>query len=170
MGVVTLKRLFFGFGVLALVFLLLSHYKQRDSYRCQQCFSQRDVSQWRIGLWGMEGSIPLTPTWSRMHESQFRHDFFPANHAHDWRFAQGSPYYLFGTTWGGCAIGPGRHITHLYSMYESDPRFRVFIEARLADKSLTKTNLIAMVSLPANSDESPLQKDSEALLEQFYSR
>src|ERR1700733_9489331 len=96
-----------GGVVLALSFLLLN-YKESDSYRCQICFASQSVSQWRLGGWGV-ASLPLTPSWVRISETRFEHDFFATNHVHQWALAQGSPYYFFGTTWGGCAIGGGRY-------------------------------------------------------------
>jgi len=168
---ITRKRLLIGAGGIVFVFSLLFHYKERDSYQCQLCFSGRHVYQWRLGSWGGGGtSIPLTPMWERLEESQFRRDFFPTNHVHDWRFAQGSPYYLFGTKWGGCAIGAGRYTSSLYVTYESDPEFRTFIQAKLRDGSLIRSNVIAMMSEPLSREDTPLQKDSDALLQAFYSR
>src|SRR6266851_2325523 len=93
-------------AVAAGVTILLLHYKERDSYRCQVCSSTKDVVQWRLGAW-TGGSVPLSPKWERVAATQFLHDFLPTNHTHDWKFAQGSPYYFFGTRWGGCALGGG---------------------------------------------------------------
>src|SRR5260370_40322622 len=88
-------------GVVGIAVLFL-HYKQRDSYYCQACWSRKDVFQWKLGSW-MGTSVPLTPSWERLNETRFLKDFLPTNHVHDWMFAQGSPYRFFGTTWGGCA-------------------------------------------------------------------
>src|SRR6516162_3208654 len=170
MRLVTRKRLLICFGGIVLVFLsLFFHYKERDSYLCQSCFSGRNVFQWRLGSWGEAlSSIPLTPKWEFVEESQFRRDFFPTSHVHDWRFAQGSPYYFFGTKWGGCAIGAGRYTSSLYETYESDPEFRTFVHAKLRDGSLTKSNVIAMMSEQLGRDDASLKKDSDALLQAFY--
>jgi hypothetical protein len=156
-------------GGVAVVAALLFHYKQRDSYRCQICFANKDVFQWRLGSWpGL--SIPLTPSWERIAETRFLHDFLPPDHIHDWMFAQGSPYYFFGTTWGGCALGGGRHVSELCQMYESSPEFRTFIAQRLSDGLLGRSNIIVLMSSPRTGEPSPLQKDADALLETFFGR
>src|SRR5262245_7662923 len=100
----TRKRWFIVLGGVAIVAALLFHYKERDSYRCQICWTEKDVFQWRVGSWGGL-SIPLAPRWERISETRFLHDLLPPDHIHNWKFAQGSPYHFFGTTWGGCAIG-----------------------------------------------------------------
>src|SRR5260221_139192 len=111
------KRLLTGFVALTALALLLLHFRQRNSYRCQVCFSKRDVTQWRVGFW-MGTSVPLTPSWQRVTDTHFLQDHLSTNHLHVWKFAQGSPYYFFGTTWGGCAIGGGRYISDFCWMYE----------------------------------------------------
>ena len=165
----TRKRLLVILSTLGVLAGVLFHYKQRNSYRCQVCFAMKDVFQWRIGLWA-GASAPLTPSWERIAETQLLHDFLPTDHVHDWAFAQGSPYYFFGTTWGGCAIGRGRHLSELCRMYESSPEFRAFIEKRVQLGSLTKSNVVALMSCPQTGKPSPLQKDADALLEAFFAR
>lgn len=154
-----------GGAVLGIAVLLL-HYKQRDSYRCQTCFSAKSVYQWRVGGWSAL-SIPLTPSWQRITETHFQHDFFSSNHVHDWAFAQGSPYYFFGTKWGGCAIGAGRHVSDVCQMYESNSRFRAFIAQRLREGSLSTSNLFAMAAVERPWEPSPLREQAEALLDAF---
>ena len=156
-------------GAVAAFAALLLHYKQCNSYRCQICFAKKDVFQWRLGSWG-GASIPLAPSWERTAETRFLHDFLPADHVHDWMFAQGSPYHFFGTTWGGCALGCGRHVSEVCRMYESSPEFRTFIAQRLHDGSLAKSNAIALMSSPRTRAPSPLQKDADALLETFFAQ
>jgi hypothetical protein len=163
------KRYLLVAGMVATVALLLLHYKQRDSYRCRICSSTQDVSQWRLGLW-MSASVPLTPSWERVTETRFFHDFLPPNHVHDWVFAQGSPYHFFGTTWGGCAIGGGRHINELCQLYESNSRFRTFLQTKLRDSSLLKSNIIALMANPLTGEASPLEKDARELLDGFHGR
>lgn len=165
----TRRRLLLVIGAAATVAILLLHYKQRDSYRCQVCFAKKDEFQWRLGAW-MRFSVPLTPTWERITETRFRQDFLPPDHIHDWKFAQGSPYHFFGTTWGGCAIGGGRHVSELCQIYESSPQFRTFITQKMRDGSLAKSNVVALISIARTGEASPLQKDADALLETFYSR
>src|SRR5262249_17852679 len=108
------------------------------------CFATKEVSQWRFGSW-VGASVPLTPSWERISSTHFQQDFLPVGHAHDWMFAQGSPYHFFGTTWGGCGIGGGSFVSELCQMYEHIPEFRIFIAEKLRDGSLTKTNVIAHV-------------------------
>ena len=113
-------------GSVAAIAALLFHFKQRDSYGCQGCLARKDVFQWRLGAW-MDFSIPLTPSWERITESRFLRAFLPPGHTHVWKFAQGSPYHFFGTTWGGCALGEGRRVSKLCEMYESNRQFRRFL-------------------------------------------
>src|SRR5204862_8139580 len=112
--------------------------------------------------------VPLTPSWQRIAETRFQHDLLTEDHVHDWMFAQGSPYHFFGTTWGGCAIGAGRHVSEICQMYESSPEFREFIEQKLRDGSLARSNVIAMMSIRRTGEPSPLRKDADALLETFF--
>lgn len=154
-----------GIAVFAAAGLLL-HYKERDSYLCQTCFERKDVFQWRLGSWSGD-SMPLSPTWERTSNTHFLHDFFPANHAHTWIFAQGSPYYFFGTRWGGCAIGGASDVSPFCQLYESSPEFRGFVQSRLKDGSLTISNLLASVSRPRADEPSPLTEQADALVQTF---
>jgi len=163
------KRLLLVIGSVIAVAALFLHYMQRDSYRCQVCFTKKDAFQWRLGEWG-DWSVPLTPRWERITETRFAHDFIPADHVHDWMFAQGSPYRFFGTTWAGCAIGAGRRVSGLCQMYESSSEFRAFLQGRLRDGSLAKSNLIAMVSVPRTGESPSQKKDADELLEAFFSQ
>jgi hypothetical protein len=165
------KFVFIGVGGIASVFVLLFHFKERNSHQCHQCFSKKHVYQWRLGSWGGAGaSIPLTPKWERLEESQFRHQFFAVDHVHDWRFSQGSPYYLFGSKWGGCALGAGRLTSALHVTYESSPEFRAFIQTKLRAGSLTKSNVIAIMFESLGREDTPLQREADALLQAFYSQ
>ena len=164
----TRKRLLLVIGAVAAAAVLLLHYKQRDSYRCQICFTKKDLFQWRLGSW-MGFSVPLTPSWERITETRFRQDFLRSDHVHDWMFAQGSPYHFFGTTWGGCAIGGGRHVSELCQLYDSSPEFRTFITQKVRDGSLASSNVVALFSMPRTGEPSPLQKDADALLDTFFS-
>jgi hypothetical protein len=151
-------------GGIAAVTLLLFHYKQHDSYYCQVCWSKKDVVQWWVGSW-MGATVPLTPKCERVAETRFLQDFFPTNHVHQWMFAQGSPYYFFGATSGGCAVGGGRHVSEVCQIYESSTDFRAFIKRKLHDGSLTRSNLIALVSRPVDAEAS--QDEAQALLSSF---
>jgi hypothetical protein len=127
------------------------------------------VFQWRLGSWG-GFSVPLTPSWERITETRFAHDFLSSGHIHAWKFAQGSPYHFFGTTWGGCAIGGGRHVSELCQMYEYSPEFRAFISRGLGNGTLTRSNITAMMSGPRLSEPSATQKEAGALLETFFAQ
>ena len=161
------KRLLVVLGAGAAIAGLFFPYKERDSYRCQVCFSTKDVFQWRLGSW-MSASVPLTPTWERVTETHFLHDFLPGRHQHEWKFAQGSPYYFFGTTSGGCAIGGGRRVSDIFRIYESSPEFRTFIQTKLHNGSLNKSNVVALVSNPQIGEASTAQQDTDALLGTFF--
>jgi len=161
------RRLLIVVGAAAAIVLLIFHYKERDSYRCQVCFSEKGVFQWKLGSW-MGASVPLTPSWERVTASHFLTDFFHSDHVHEWEFAQGSPYIFFGTKWAGCALGSGRHVSELCMMYESSPEFRTFIQTKLRDGSLAKSNLIALVSSPRTGGASRQKEDADALLETFF--
>jgi len=163
------KHVLLVIGTIAAVAVLLLHYKERDSYRCQVCSATKDVFQWRLGLW-MGASVPLSPTWERVTETHFRQDFLPADHIHDWKYAQGSPYYFFGTTWGGCAIGSGRQMNEVCQIYESSPEFRTFLQTKMRDGSLSKKNVVALMSSPRTGEASPQQKDADGLLDTFFGR
>jgi hypothetical protein len=143
--------------------------QQRPDYDMpQSCASTAGNGENRHGFW-IGPSIPLTPKWQRIEESQFYRDFLATGHVHDWKFAQGSPYYFFGTTWGGCAIGGGRYANETFWMYASDSTFRAFIRGKLQDGSLTKSNLIALISAPRSfTSDTNVQSDSDALLQAYF--
>ncbi len=151
------------------VAVLLLHFKQRDSYRCQTCFAKEDVFQWRVGFW-MSTSVPLSPQWARVSETRLQQDFFATNHLHDWKFAQGSPYHFFGTTWGGCAIGSGRHVSDLCYLYERNDKFRDFVGRKFADGSLTQSNFVALASNTERSTNSPIRLAAEELMDAYFER
>jgi hypothetical protein len=161
------KHWFIAIGGIIATAALLLHYKERDSYRCQSYWALKNVFQWRLGSWS-GFSIPLTPQWEQVSETRIQHDFFPAGHTHEWAFAQGSPYQFFGTVWGGCAIGVGRHVSELSQLYESSPEFRAFISQRLDEGTLTKSNIITMMSPPRSGKPSPTKQEADALLETFF--
>jgi len=166
MNAKTRKRLLWIGGGIAGVFLLFAHFKERDSYTCQICGARKVETQWRMGLWP-DNSVALTPNFERISETRFLHDFFPANHVHQWRFTQGSPYYFFGTKWGGCALG-FRHTSEISRMYDSNPEFREFVQGKLKDGSLTRSNLLALASTPLDTSDS--RTNEQAFLEMFYNK
>jgi len=163
------KRLLIAIAGIAVACLFFFNFLERDSYRCEVCFSTRDVYQWRLGEW-FGPSLPLTPTWERVAETRFRHDILPANHVHEWKYAQGSPYYCFGTMWGGCAIGGGRHVSDLFQMYESNPNFRTFIQAKLGDGTLSKSNLVKLASYESADATSTFTNEPDTLINSFFTQ
>ena len=163
------KFCYFALGGIGVAAVLLIHYKERNSYRCEICQARKDVFQWRLGTWrGL--SMPLTPRWERIAETNFLCDFLPPGHMHKWEYAQGSPYYFFGTKWGGCAIGGGRHVSDLCQLYERSPEFRAFVSKEIEKGTLAKSNVIAMATTPWSSTPSATQKAADALMEAFLAQ
>lgn len=164
----TRKRLWIAIG-LAFIGVLLCVYKQRETYRCEICFSTKSVFQWRIGSWtGL--SFPLTPSWSVVQETRFQHDFLPQHHSHQWLFAQGSPYYCLGFRWSGCAIGPGRRESDLCQVYDSSEEFRQFIRAKLQGGTLAKSNFVNQAT-NGGLDRIPMATSKMSpLLDEFFNQ
>jgi hypothetical protein len=119
-------------------------YRERSSYRCDVCFAKRDRLQWWIGRWEFL-AIPITPAKEEVTASKFGEDFLPSHSQHTWKFAQGSPYY-WGFMWGGCGIGAGRHRSQTLREYESNARFRKFVQGRLRNGSMDRARVIAVFS------------------------
>ena len=167
----TRRRIITTLIVLATISVALLNYKERDSYRCRTCRSSKHVFQWRLGSWG-GASIPITPKWQRIEESNLYRDFFPADHVHDWQYAQGSPYYLFGTSWGGCAIGGGRHTSELFQLYESSAAFRTLLQTRLREGALSRTAAVELLSMPSSpeSADAPLHAIYQSLLDDYLKK
>jgi hypothetical protein len=159
------KRLIAGIAIVAVCLL---NYLERRSYLCQVCFSGRDDYQWRIGDWGPL-SAPLTPTWSRFHFSRFAQEFALRKHQHQWKFAQGSPYYLFGTMWGGCALGSGRHTSILFRTYEMDRKFRRYVNDEIASGRISTSRFIELASC-VDGDDMVRQRQAQEFLDEYYSK
>ena len=148
--------------------LLLFHYKERHTYICQICQSSKHVFQWKLGFWPDE-SVPLSPKWQHVDETKFYHDFFIGGHIHIWKFAQGSPYYFFGTTWGGCALGSGCKENGPLHIYESDSEFRAFVQGKLQNGTLDRLAVISHLPAPSQTlDAKITQNDIEAVLEEYW--
>jgi hypothetical protein len=133
-------------------------FRQRDTFECDSCHAQRHDRQWRLGWW-QGPSLPLTPASMTVVPSHIGADFFGPTHRHTWRFAQGSPYYAFGLSWGGCALGRGRNGSPLALRYERDEGFRQRLQADIASGTLDRALAIRLLSLqrmPAADDTSPL--------------
>ena len=152
-------------GIFLLTIVGLQNYKQRDTYRCSRCHAAKHDFQWRVGQWsGL--SLPLTPKWEQIEDTDFGHEFLDTEHSHVWEYAQGSPYYLFGTRWGGCAIGKGRHISTWFSFYSQHPDFRAFIKAEVVKGKVSRQDIINWFSEPATGDDA-FQKRMEAVFDGY---
>jgi len=92
------------FGVIVtlnVISLAMCNYRDERNYVCDGSNTAKSVSQWRYGMW-MGSSVPLTPMWETLEASHLYTDFMArVEHRHTWAFAQGSPYYFFGQSWGG---------------------------------------------------------------------
>ena len=131
--------------------LLFLHYKERRSYKCAICHSTKHGFQWRLGSW-LSQSIPLSSKWEHVQESYLHRELLWKEHEHEWRFFQGSPYYLFGTAWGGCALGSGRHMNRFCMCYENDAEFRKFIRRQIETGQLSRKTVLQIVQLPPDDD------------------
>jgi hypothetical protein len=152
-------------AIAAILLFAVFNFKQRDSYSCATCHSDRHVFQWRLGFW-ITASLPLSPSWEVVEQSNIYRDLFPAGHRHEWEFGQGSPYYVFGLVWSGCALGAARDMNEFAEFYELDPGFREFLQHRIISGSLTKETLLRVVMLPRSSlGDEPLDADTLKLTE-----
>src|SRR5579862_3123162 len=131
--------------LMIVAFTPLSFYKERATYMCSECASQRNVYQWVFGL-TPEFSVPVSPHWDVLKISRVCKDLCPPNHQHQWVFGQASPYRL-GYIWYGCAIGAGRP-GYLASEYELSEEFRTYITEQEHQNKLTRTQSLTLLSLP----------------------
>jgi hypothetical protein len=162
------RRLAFWLGVAAIVAaLLLLHFQQIDNYRCQLCQSRRQVRQWRVGFW-MGPSLPLSPRREIVEDSHFCQDFFGSTHVHNWKFAQGSPYYFFGTTWEGCALGGGRHTSQVFQLYECDADFRKFIQSGITNGTLNYSNTFSLIADGSVDQADALREAGQQLIDSYF--
>jgi len=156
---------------------ILFNYNERNSFACESCHSGRDVFQWRMGSWvGL--SIPISSKWERVHESAIFKDLFTNIHKHNWKFRQGSPYYFFGTSWGGCALGSGGRRNDFVQLYEVDGGFRDFVADKISRKEISDEIVMKIAVLEpsydgagaSNSDQDELSLLAESLNEEYYRR
>ena len=122
-------------------------FQKRDRYECGGCASERMDARWYFGLWAT-ASVPLSPVSERTRASRFSQDFPDPAHAHKWTFRQGSPYYFFGTSWGGCGIGGRAVRNELLSSYEGVPAFADFLQARIRRGELSRTEVLSALRAP----------------------
>lgn len=163
-------------GALAILAAVSPSYglrKDRNTYQCQTCFSKRHEFQWKIGDWS-GWSLPVSPKRLVVDESRILRKFTPLPHEHEWKFAQGSPYYWFGSSWGGCALGSGRSRNELVTMLEMPiGEIDRFIGEKLRSGELSTNQLFAALRSQgaASKTGEPLsddQKLAEALMEEFW--
>ena len=96
-------------------------------------------------------------------------------HQHEWEFMQESPYYQFGTKWGGCALGGGGRRNKFAKDYEGLPDFREFIPGKINSRLITKEQILQLLTMPrhltdAQNDDSHLKellKTTRELTDEF---
>ncbi len=171
------RRLAVGLGGFLLLAAMVAPpygvHRKRDTYQCSTCLSMRDVFQWRIGNWASR-SAPLSLQREQVVDSMTFKQFTPRPHVHDWRFAQGSPYYWFGTQWGGCALGAGRHRNELGELAERwTDEFNDFVSRKLTTGSITTNQLYEALTSPRrwrDDTKTPTfaQARAKQLVEEFF--
>lgn len=171
------RRLAIGFAIgFVLLAALAPPYglrRDRDTYQCHTCLSKRHEFQWKVGEWSSP-SLPLSPKHTVIEESKTYRRFTPQPHVHEWQYYQGSPYYWFGTTWGGCALGTRRHLNSLASSLEkSFGEIDDFLDSKLAAGQLTTNQLYAALVSPvvwpgATNTLSASQELAERLDKEFF--
>ena len=172
-----IRRLAFGLGVSLLLLAMIAPpyglYRERVTYQCPTCLSKREVFQWRIGDWG-GFSIPLSTHREHFLDSSTLKRFTPRPHVHDWQFAQGSPYYWFGTQWGGCAIGAGRHRNDLGELMERSLKgFDDYVSRKLTTGIVTTNQLYEALISPRRWREDTntptvAQARAQELMDEFF--
>ena len=126
-------------------------------FRCSTCLSTRQDSQWFLGEWSGP-SIPVSPRRQIIVDSVTLGRFTPQPHQHEWRFSQGSPYFLFGMS-RGYALGAGRHVNRLAdSVEEISDQAVPFLSRKLAAGELSTNQLYQALISPVRSEgeKSPL--------------
>jgi len=136
-----------GFGV-AVLFVLAGClvYEQRNRFLCTECGSRKEACQWRVGAWP-SGSVALSSEGVNVKPSRAYQDLFGTDHTHQWKFSQGSPYYWFGTSWGGCAVGGGR-VNRFLDIYEQSPEFWELISTKRKMGKISDEDLRKIAGLP----------------------
>lgn len=123
---------------------------ERSHFRCSQCGSRLDESQWYVGIpWF---PVPVAGKIQKVSVTQFSQTFLPSHIQHDWRLAQSSPYYLVGTVWGGCCLGR-RYVPPALSCYESSAEFRKFVHDEIRSGKITKEEFVRLATALPNDQE-----------------
>lgn len=90
-------------------------------------------------------SLPLSPTETQTEELPHVLTLL-GPHQHKWAFMQQSPYYWFGTRWGGCAVGGARASNSVaLHLFENVPAFRQAIEREVVAGSLDRVTTVAAI-------------------------
>ena len=153
--------------VLLIVGFCLLNYRDKRRYRCAICQSTEIICHWRLGIWAGP-SVPLTRKTSRIRESHIYTDFYDAGHQHEWQFATGSPFYLFGTLCQGSSVGRGCMSNELFFHY-SDPIFRDYIRSEIEGGRLSPDELRKLFALNKYFEKDPLQDKLQQIIDGYAS-
>jgi len=127
-------------------------YKERMSYGCYDCRSRKHEYQWFIGLWG-GFDLPISFQNNVIDESRIYKDFFNDKHKHNWQFSQGSPYYFFGTRWGGCALGRRPPMNDFVGYYEVYEDFREYVKKMEKQGKIDKERILSFLKIEGENEE-----------------
>jgi hypothetical protein len=135
--------------------LVLGHYRWEENFRCELCLSQKSVSEWRLGaqplgypIFGSDKpftfrSIQLTKPVEHVSPSVATR-LFPPEHRHEWSFAQGAPYYLFGQKQAGSVVGTSRQASPFAYAFLNEPEFRAYVEELMRSNRLSQSQAVNM--------------------------
>jgi hypothetical protein len=142
--------------------------RDRDSFMCAGCFSKRHEYQWKVGEWN-RSSLSVSAKRAVMDESLIYRLFTSKPHVHDWQFVQGSPYYWFGSRWGGCAIGGNIHENDLAMILDhGDDGCAEFLIEKASSKQLSTNQIYQALVSPARwSGETNSPTESQSLAERL---
>ena len=134
-----------GFGVLVLVGGILV-YEVRGSMECQECLSRAQFARWSAGMFPQHEHV-LTSDQLEVEKTHIASDLLSPTHRHLWRLRQASPYYFWGTKWGGC-VTYGSRWNSFARRYEEDVGFRGFLRRQVADGHLSSEDLLHYLLTP----------------------
>ena len=146
----------------AALWLLLCHYHYVEHYHCSECLARRTDAQWRVGVTPLgyplfhdsgtvygPGSFALLRRVGAVEPSLATTQLFPPSHTHRWTFVQGSPYYLFGTRWAGCALGSGYRYTP-FAYAWGDAGFREYVSHLVESGRYSREHLVQLFTAGPN--------------------
>ena len=167
--------------VVAAVWLLLCHYRFVENYRCGECLARRTDTSWWLGVMPLgypvlhdSGSLhgPVSFVLSRTEgvvvPNSATTQLFPGSHAHTRVLAQASPYYLFGTRWGGCALGSSYQLSPFAYLYLEDAGFREYVARALEAGRFKREALIALYAAGHERPAPELFAQGIALANEYY--